>query len=508
MAIGIIESIKARSARGALEKQAQSRGVSFQRVLDLSAAMPFQGMQRVEAQRALIPFARKSVPPAVEAEFKRLSRRLTKPEDVSVLAKALHGAHNGAVAEGHDFASLVEEAEKRAGTESAGFTSRFRESLPAALNAFRAAKKVAAFPGTRAPSTKSKAVKEQRKWALTREAQKYEGLREHLMGTLGINRRDVQTRAQSDFLSLLAESGVRNGVRMDLNRFRDERYRARLEELRNLDGQFVMVHATDYVPKDGVVRPTGEFEPGIARDSIHFSLNSLVGSHAYGNWASKGVVILVPFQGASSWVHNFNPVDTFGFGKLVLPEGSTVLVAKEKAEQEKLRDGQKLGKAVVRIVDAEKENSELNASGFAIKAGQQTVGQLGRASLGGVDSALHYAVVKELLRKGVLPMTAGMWSWNGWFDIGGLRQYAEQRGFKTGGHYDSLPHVLQNFSLLLRQANGKGTFAEEREHHQSNLEYFRKEISGLPEGALRERRYKQSLLRTLAQLEQHYFKKV
>jgi hypothetical protein len=118
-----------------------------------------------------------------------------------------------------------------------------------------------------------------------------------------------------------------------------------LESKRRLDktldpNKLICVHMTDYIPKNGVLEPTGNFnifghrfipyKLKIARQTIHFCFNSVVGDHAYGNWKGKKYAILVPAVKIWNRLINITPNDTFIVGDLILPEGTEILALDNK----------------------------------------------------------------------------------------------------------------------------------------------------------------------------------
>ena len=167
--------------------------------------------------------------------------------------------------------------------------------------------------------------------------------------------------------------------------------------------QLVAVHTTDYFPEKGIIRPTGHHLhkkisveipaqrtkmgviPGIKvgldfhlpRETIHFALNGLVGSHMYGNFDGRKYTILVPFEKMIDNVIYINPQDTWTFGALVLPKGVDIIV--DEKDPILKRYSRKAGNAQI-IIKPHKEDSK----GF---------------------------VRRRIKERGYTPMNVGMWSW-------------------------------------------------------------------------------------------------
>jgi len=88
----------------------------------------------------------------------------------------------------------------------------------------------------------------------------------------------------------------------------------------------LLVHKTDYPPENGQIRATMNAIGRTVRDTIHFSLNHQVGSHAQGDWDDKLYTVLIPlYRVPQEQVENILPVDTWLVGDVTLPEGSIVL---------------------------------------------------------------------------------------------------------------------------------------------------------------------------------------
>ncbi|MBI5066510.1 FHA domain-containing protein [Candidatus Woesearchaeota archaeon] len=104
--------------------------------------------------------------------------------------------------------------------------------------------------------------------------------------------------------------------------------------------QLVGVRMTDFAPENGLIK-TAEFgDPQKqVRETIHFTANSIVTSHEFGDWEGQKFAIIIPYQHLQDRVVSFSPVDFFVLGNYELPEGSYVVGKKEDLQ------GINLGKA-------------------------------------------------------------------------------------------------------------------------------------------------------------------
>ena len=141
----------------------------------------------------------------------------------------------------------------------------------------------------------------------------------------------------------------------------------------------VAVHLTNYFPKNGTIKTSGQhkidymgMQVKFPRHSIHFALNGPVGSHMYGNWDGAKYAILVPLNKIASRIVVLNPVDTWVVGELKLPIGSEVLSLKENLKNKKP----------------------------------------GKTKLITIEGDLHQAVKQRIIEKGLAPADIGMWAWS------------------------------------------------------------------------------------------------
>ncbi len=116
---------------------------------------------------------------------------------------------------------------------------------------------------------------------------------------------------------------------------------------------FILVHKGNYLPKDSKLQSTKEaqatrtdkvtlngeeytYSYEVERDTVHFSVNGEVSSHAYGQWDDCKYAILVPFDDIPrSQIKEAAASDTFTKGGVDLSSGSWILCP--KGEMEKAR---------------------------------------------------------------------------------------------------------------------------------------------------------------------------
>lgn len=112
----------------------------------------------------------------------------------------------------------------------------------------------------------------------------------------------------------------------------------------------VLVHLTDYIPEDGVIKSSKDagvtVEQSIEiggetytiqypseRGSVHFCLNGEVESHNYGNWDGMKYAIIIPLEkmDMQSIVGGIS-VDIYTRGSVQIPEGSYILCPESETE--------------------------------------------------------------------------------------------------------------------------------------------------------------------------------
>lgn len=112
----------------------------------------------------------------------------------------------------------------------------------------------------------------------------------------------------------------------------------------------VMVHLTDYIPKDGIISSSkdagvmGESVLQIGgqeftipvpseRDTVHFCMNGEVSSHKLGDWSEMKYAIIVPFDKVDPQnIIGGMTVDTYTRGSFHIPQGSYILCPQTEME--------------------------------------------------------------------------------------------------------------------------------------------------------------------------------
>ncbi|MCK5343173.1 MAG: hypothetical protein KAR20_07205, partial [Candidatus Heimdallarchaeota archaeon] len=172
----------------------------------------------------------------------------------------------------------------------------------------------------------------------------------------------------------------------------------------------VMVHRTDFLPENGIMRTRMGATGETGRDTIHFSLNHAVKGHMYGNWDQKKYTILIPVAKIPKGkIEGFNFVDTWVRGNLELPEGTIVLGVSQGNTD--------LGKARFRNTAKSREAIE--------------------------------EVISEM---GYTPVQGGTWGWegSGWEER--EAHFAKAEHLKGGSHADHWSHdfesMMKPYSLV------------------------------------------------------------
>ena len=93
-----------------------------------------------------------------------------------------------------------------------------------------------------------------------------------------------------------------------------------------------MVHATNYFPKNGVIKSDHDVTDS-KRNTVHTALNGRVGNHSFGNWDNRGIIILDPLSEHIDQVACIYGVDTFTYGSIKLSDKATILIDSSKFEK-------------------------------------------------------------------------------------------------------------------------------------------------------------------------------
>lgn len=112
-----------------------------------------------------------------------------------------------------------------------------------------------------------------------------------------------------------------------------------------------LVHTTDYfpenhvikTPKDAKVLYRGEYAAPLVingkdangnsyshRNTVHFALNGLVSSHAYGDFSNRKFIIIEPMKYHMDTIHCVRPEDTWTKGSVKLSDDAIILVREDE----------------------------------------------------------------------------------------------------------------------------------------------------------------------------------
>ena len=214
------------------------------------------------------------------------------------------------------------------------------------------------------------------------------------------------------------------------------------------------VHLTNHFPKGGVITTKANHEVDyegkkirFPRHSIHFSLNSPVSSHMYGNWEGAKFAILIPLHKIANRIVTFNPVDTWVIGRLKIPPGSVIMGSSKSLN----------GKRIPRVKSIV------------------------------IEEDLHQAVKDYIAQKGLPVSGIGMWGWSfdaenleiatrlvtgglsplGSFDGGALDKLAVDLGYIVGTHTGSLFNNIEEVfqTIINNLASEKFSLSEENTGH-------------------------------------------
>ncbi|HLP79619.1 MAG TPA: hypothetical protein VK158_03220 [Acidobacteriota bacterium] len=114
-----------------------------------------------------------------------------------------------------------------------------------------------------------------------------------------------------------------------------------LQEVRRLRSetnpkQFILVHKTDYFPKNGIILTTSQTSEGtdfLGRETVHFAVNGPVASHMWGNWSKKKIAILVPMENVISQVYAIRAEDTSVLGNVQLDKTCDIICENSLKEE-------------------------------------------------------------------------------------------------------------------------------------------------------------------------------
>ncbi len=140
---------------------------------------------------------------------------------------------------------------------------------------------------------------------------------------------------------LAADSDVRKSIMSPQVKMMGKR-----ELKTDIDGLF-LCHVTKYFPESGVIYPRRTINiNGISplflrvvnqslslfRNTVHFSVNHLVGSHTGFDTNDLGIAVLIPMELAKKRVVGGYIEDVMVFGSLQIPAGSTIIIPSSSRE--------------------------------------------------------------------------------------------------------------------------------------------------------------------------------
>ncbi len=221
----------------------------------------------------------------------------------------------------------------------------------------------------------------------------------------------------------------------------------------------IAVHLTNYFPKGGVITTKASQEIDyegrkikFPRHSIHFSLNSPVTSHMYGNWDGAKFAILIPLNKIAKRIVTFNPVDTWVIGKLKLPRGSIVMGSSKSLQRKSIQG--------VRLIPVEEDLHQ--AVKDYIK--QQGLPVSGIGMWGWSFDAENFEIATRLVTGGLSPL--------GSFEGGDLDKLASDLGYELGPHTGSFFSNIESiFESVMRSLTSEKFLMSE-----DNIGHMNKQI--------------------------------
>lgn len=97
-----------------------------------------------------------------------------------------------------------------------------------------------------------------------------------------------------------------------------------------LGNKIFAIHATKYIPKDGIIRAGKSPGPGF-RPTTHFSLGEVVHSHSAGDWDDVPYAVVTPLKSLEPQLMSLMAFDTFTMGDFAVPrEGWLVIPESDK----------------------------------------------------------------------------------------------------------------------------------------------------------------------------------
>ena len=165
---------------------------------------------------------------------------------------------------------------------------------------------------------------------------------------------------------------------------RDENKKKSIDGMKDL----VLVHLTDYIPKNGVINSTKDsgaysvedfagvsYKVPSQRDTVHFAVNGAVEPNNGGNWDNCKYAIIIPFDKVDkSKFKGGTTSDLYTKGSVSIPEGAYLLCP--ETEREKLQD--ELGNKI-EVIGFEGDKAKAYSNAFIQKLGykQKGIGDFG-----------------------------------------------------------------------------------------------------------------------------------
>ena len=113
----------------------------------------------------------------------------------------------------------------------------------------------------------------------------------------------------------------------------------------------VAVHLTDYLPKNGIIKPLGRYSDYQPRETTHFALNGIASPFMLNGSQNKQIAVVVPVEKIRHWLTTLTFENSYGHGTLKLPVGTKIFITREKALENRVTDKQMLGNAEINILN-------------------------------------------------------------------------------------------------------------------------------------------------------------
>ncbi|MDO8655742.1 MAG: hypothetical protein Q7K45_00760, partial [Nanoarchaeota archaeon] len=171
-------------------------------------------------------------------------------------------------------------------------------------------------------------------------------------------------------------------------------------------------------------------------------------------WDDATYAVIVPLEKVvaipENKISNFNVVDTFFVGDVVLPQGSTIIALPDMYDELIHED----------IVSRDELMSKMGDDRYAATLLQDHIVEKADAKYiinNPLSTNLRQLVYHEIERAGYVPMPGGQWNWgHSGAEAADQRRIAEKLGAKHGIHHNSFLDQLEGVSSWLHDiATGK-----------------------------------------------------